>query len=138
MTGWKVGLKENSAPGWTSTVTPGISTEWIGEKGMAKVLIFQGVLYVTTFTPANPDTTSDTCSASEGLGTLYAFNYLNASAEVDLDGDGINDRSQVIIGGIPPQVVTAIREGGVNQYLGSAKMPDPPKPPTGKTYWFEG
>ncbi|MDH3949288.1 MAG: PilC/PilY family type IV pilus protein, partial [Gammaproteobacteria bacterium] len=109
--GWMYSLKEASDPAWTALDLIG-SRPWIGEKALARPVLFSGVVYFTTFTPANPDTATQTCSPNEGLGRVYAFNALDGRITVDMDGDGDEDQSLDLGGGIPSEVVTVIREDG--------------------------
>ena len=99
------------------TLPNGLSTTWIGEKGLAKTVIFNGTLYATTYIPANDSTAVATCAAAEGEGRYYAVNYLDGTPAFDLNGDGTtdtNDRSAVVGGGVPSEPVIVIREGGVS------------------------
>ncbi len=141
--GWYVDLKMPSGSG--ITVTPFTSptiTEWVGEKALAKPVIYDNVLYVTTYTPANEVTSTVTCAANEGLGKLYALNLLDASAAVDLNGDGTKDTSINVGGGIPSELVTVIREGGVTGLVGTSGGAASPNIgatlPRGRSYWYQG
>ena len=117
--GWYVNLEEATAPAWTSLDAIGSRT-WIGEKALARTVILSGVVYVTTFTPANQDTASSTCSPNEGQAKVYAFNALDAGITVDMDGDGTAERSLVVGGGIPSELVTVIREDGTVGLVGAS------------------
>jgi len=117
--GWYVNLEEASAPTWTGLDTIGSRT-WIGEKALARTVILAGVVYATTFTPANPDTATSTCSPNEGQAKVYAFNALDAGVTVDMDGDGTAERSLVVGGGIPSELVTVIREDGTVGLVGAS------------------
>ncbi|BAU47701.1 hypothetical protein SVA_1125 [Sulfurifustis variabilis] len=136
--GWYVELKESgaSAPTGAPSTWP-----WVGEKGLAKPVIFDGVLYVTTYVPANDLTAERTCSASEGLAKLHAFNFLNATAAVDFDKDGTLDRTIELGGGIPSETVIVIREDGVSSLVGTSGGAARPeinsKLPRFKTFWYE-
>lgn len=140
--GWFVDLKLESGEGITvPPLASGSTTEWVGEKGLAKAVIFDSVLYVTTYTPANNSTATITCAATEGLGVIYALGLFDATAVVDFDGDGNPDRKVDVGGGIPSELVTVIREGGVTGLVGTsggAASPDiGNKLPRGKTFWTE-
>ena len=117
--GWYVNLEEASAPAWTSLDSIGSRT-WIGEKALARTVILAGVVYATTFTPANPDTATSTCSPNEGQAKVYAFNALDAGITVDMDGDGTAERSLAVGGGIPSELVTVIREDGTVGLVGAS------------------
>jgi type IV pilus assembly protein PilY1 len=109
--GWYIDLKEASP----ITLTNGLTTRWIGEKSLAKTVIYAGTLYVTTFIPANDSTAQTTCQANEGLGRYYALNYLTGSAAFDLNHDNnitAADRFAVAGGGIPSEVIIVIRDPG--------------------------
>jgi len=136
--GWSVAMKEATAVVVAPSST---ATNWVGEKGLAKPVIFDNTIYVTTYTPANNTTASITCAATEGLGKIYALNLYDATATVDLNGDGTVDRSKNVGGGIPSELVTVIREGGVTGLVGTSGGAANPnigeELPRGKTYWYE-
>lgn len=120
---------------------PTTPTVWVGEKGLAKPVIFNGVIFVTTYTPANEVTSNITCASTEGLGRIYALGLTTATGVVDLDGDGKPDRSKNVGGGIPSELVTVIREGGVTGLVGTSGGAASPNignnVPRGKSYWYE-
>lgn len=125
--GWYIDLKEADGT-------------WKGQKGLAKTVIFGGTLFATTFTPANSTTALMTCAPNEGLAKLYVLNILNGSAMQDLDGDGTPDLTQGVGGGIPSELVTVIRPGGVSGLIGpynpeSALGGNKKDLPRAKTYW---
>lgn len=140
--GWYVNLKETTpivvAP---FPITGQADTEWVGEKGLAKPVIYDNVVYVTTYTPANNSTAALTCASTEGLGKIYALGLFNATAVVDLNQDGTNDRVTNVGGGIPSELVTVIREGGVTGLVGTSGGAASPgigdRLPRGKTFWYE-
>ena len=138
--GWYVNLEEATAPAWTSLDAIGSRT-WIGEKALARTVILSGVVYVTTFTPANQDTASSTCSPNEGQAKVYAFNALDAGITVDMDGDGTAERSLVVGGGIPSELVTVIREDGTVGLVGASgggqKINVNNEGSLKRTYWVE-
>jgi len=138
--GWFVDLRELTQPAWTSTDTIG-ARFWIGEKSLARTVILAGVVYATTFTPANADTATSTCSPNEGEATVYAFNALDADLVVDMDGDGTLDRSLKVGGGIPSELVTVIREDGTVGLVGASgggqKINVNNEGSLKRTYWTE-
>ncbi len=126
------------------TLPNGLSTTWWGEKGLAKTVIFNGILYVTTYVPANSCNSTVTCSPNEGVARLYAINYLDATPEIDMDKDGdidTADRVAKIGGGIPSEPVIVIREGGTTGLVGTGGGASTIQPPTGtnryRTYWYD-
>jgi len=126
------------------TLPNGLSTRWVGEKGLAKVVIFGGILYVTTYVPANGCNSTITCRPNEGLANLYAVNYLDATPEIDQDKDGdidTADRVAKIGGGIPSEPVIVIREGGTTGLVGTSGGAGTIQPPGGsnryRTYWYD-
>ena len=124
--GWLLNLLEASAP------------LWIGEKGLARTVIFGGQLFATTYIPANEQTAVLTCQPDEGIGRLWAFDILSGAAGIDFDGDGNKDRSTDVGGGIPSDLVVVIREGGVSGLVGPHTPPNLPKDlPRRKTFWFQ-
>lgn len=109
--GWFIQLKESTAIK-VVPVAPS-TTVWVGEKGLAKAVIFDNTIYVTTYTPANEVTSTVTCAANEGLGKLYTLNLVNAT--------GVNGtRVQDVGGGIPSELVTIIRPGGITGLVGTS------------------
>lgn len=133
--GWYIDLKEASA----IALTNGLTTTWVGEKVLAKTVIFDGVLFFTTFIPANDATAQTTCQANEGLGRYYELNYLTGTAAFDLDNDGTLDRFGVAGGGIPSEVIIVIRDGGVTGLVGTSGGAKQVAPGGGdtryKTFW---
>lgn len=117
---------------------------WIGEKGLAKTVIFGGILYVTTYVPANACNSTITCRPNEGIANLYAVNYLDATPEIDQDKDGdidTADRVAKVGGGIPSEPVIVIREGGTTGLVGTSGGAGTIQPPGGtnryRTYWYD-
>lgn len=134
--GFYIDLVESSA----IALPNGLTTTWVGEKALAKTLIFGGILYVTTFTPANGASALQTCSASEGTGKVYALNYLSGVPAFDFDNDGTNDRFVEVGGGIPSEPIIVIREGGVTGLVGTSGGSEvievgPGAGDAYKTYW---
>ncbi|MFP5348668.1 MAG: VWA domain-containing protein [Gammaproteobacteria bacterium] len=126
--GWFIDLKESSTP------------NWVGEKGLAKTVIFGGVLFATTYTPSTGS--SAVCAQpAEGTGRLYALNYLSGTAVFDFSGDGTPDRQYQVGGGIPSELVVVIREGGVTTLVGTSGGAAAPDLDLGfpryNTYWKE-
>lgn len=135
--GFYIDLKESSS----LTLPNGLTTIWVGEKGLAKTVIFGGVLYATTYVPANDLTAVQTCAAAEGQGRVYAINYLSGTPVFDLTGDSTLDRSKNAGGGIPSEPVIVIREGGVTGLVGtSGGAASVNAKSTGnkyRTYWYD-
>jgi len=73
-----------------------IRLENVGEKSLSTSVVFSGVVYYTTFTPAFGEP-GDVCFLGEGTGRLYALKYRTGYGALDLDDDGtispIGDRS---------------------------------------------
>ena len=138
-TGWYIDLKED-----TAITTPAGSSVWIGEKGLARPVIFDDTIFATTFIPANDETALQTCTAREGLGRLYGLNLLTAAAMVDFNQSGGDptdaDRSLDLGGGIPSELVVVIREGGVTGLVGvsggTATPPLDSELPRFTTFWY--
>ena len=114
--GFYINLQETTA----ITLPNGLTTTWVGEKGMAKTVIFGGALYATTYIPANSTTAIQTCAAAEGAGRAYVINYLSGTEMFDLDHSGGSDRFVNVGGGIPSEPVIVIREGGVTGLVGTS------------------
>ncbi|MCG6975068.1 MAG: hypothetical protein LJE56_01525 [Acidiferrobacterales bacterium] len=145
--GWMVYFEEASIPSWTTSpydlifVNEGAGRTFIGEKSLARPVIFGGVVYVTTYTPPNPDMTSALCEPNEGLGRVYGLNYLDAKVAIDLDGDGTTERSIDLGGGIPSELVTVIRDDGTTGLVGSsggaAKVEVEDVGGQQRTFWYQ-
>lgn len=137
LSGWYINLWN---PASSLTFKP-----WLGEKGLAKTVIFDGTLYVTTFLPTNAETITQPCSPNEGQAFVYSLNMLNGTAIMDNNGDNqvtTDDRKKYVGGGIPSELVTVIREGGTTALVGTSGGAASPKIdsdlPRFKTYWYEG
>jgi type IV pilus assembly protein PilY1 len=135
--GFYIDLKEPSS----ITLPNGITTTWVGEKGLAKTVIFGGVLYATTYVPANDMTAVQTCAAAEGQGRVYAINYLSGTPVFNLTGDSTLDRSKNAGGGIPSEPVIVIREGGTTGLVGTSGGAASVNTKSGgnkyRTYWYD-
>ena len=83
-----------------------------GEKILAEGMVFNKVYYISSFDPNN----SDPCKPG-GISRLYAFEYKTGAAVLDFDGDGQNDRSTEIGGGIPSKPVMIIPPYGTAKLL---------------------
>jgi type IV pilus assembly protein PilY1 len=129
--------------GWFIKLMESTSPQWIGEKVLAKPVIFGGQVFVTTFVPTPSSAASAaTCQPlSEGSGRLYVMNYLDATAIYDFNSDGAKDRQYTVGGGIPSEAVIVIREGGVTTLIGTsggaAHPPISMSLPRYQTYWYE-
>ncbi len=134
--GWYLDLKDPAA---TTTFAP-----WVGEKVLAKAVVFDNAIYVTTYTPASDDTAQITCAASEGLAKLYTLGLGAGTPLVDNNANGnitTDDRSKNLGGGIPSELITVIRESGTSALVGTSGGAATPKIssalPRFKTYWVE-
>lgn len=135
--GWYINLVEPSSV----ALLNGLSSTWAGEKSLAKTVVYGGVLYVTTFLPANQSTVTSACEPNEGEARAYAINYLTGEPVYDLNNDGSLDRFVSIGGGIPSEVVIVIRDGGVTGLVGTsggaAGVTVGGSPPRYKTFWWD-
>lgn len=135
--GWYFDLMEASE----ETLVNGLTTKWVGEKVLAKPVIYNSTLFFTTFIPANDTTATHTCKANEGEGRYYEVNYLNAAPIGNLSGDSTPDRYGFAGGGIPSEVIIVIREGGVTGLVGTsggAKQVDAGSGTNRyKTFWWD-
>jgi type IV pilus assembly protein PilY1 len=130
-----------AAKGWFIDLVEVAS--WKGEKALAPSITLNGVVYYTTYLPADPDA-NNTCKPQEGSGRLYALNLLNAEAATEQTGDNtLNkaDRTVDLGGGIPSELVPVFQETGVTGLVGvggGAKDIDPNiKLPRVKTFWHQ-
>jgi type IV pilus assembly protein PilY1 len=131
-------LKSNDSDGWFirmgyelgSHVRP-------GEKVVSAPIVFDGVVYFTTFSP-NPPTSGDQCSsAGVGQGYLYAVKYLTGEAAfnwysgndtVDAQGHTVAvytevDRHLALGSGIPPAPKLAVTPNGPVLIVGPKTIP---------------
>jgi type IV pilus assembly protein PilY1 len=104
--GWFIRLVENS----------GTEEMAIGEKVLAKGIVFYKTYYITTFIPNN-----DPCVPG-GDAKLYALNYLTGEAvikftDVDNDGDMDLSRSVLLGGGIPSKPVVVLNSTGQKMFI---------------------
>jgi len=117
-------LQDPTDPAYASTLAALNAAEgWIlqmagdGEKVLASPIVFYGMVLFTTFIP-----NTDPCSYG-GSASIYAVDYLTATAVMDLDADGNidrYDRSTDIGHGIPTEVVITIdATGKSNAYIGA-------------------
>lgn len=135
--GWFIDLEAETA----ITVPNGLTTTWIGEKVLARTSIFNGQVFVTTYTPANDTNAVTTCSANEGVAKQYVLNAFTAEGEGDFDQDGTTERAAQIGGGIPSEVVIVFRPDGTSGLIGTSggataaigDFSDPPQ----RTFWYE-
>lgn len=106
-----------------------------GEKVTSPMLVFNGVVYFTTYAPDTGTPPTDPCEVVSGHGQarLYALNYKTGEAafewsniaETDKDGNTVNrgrlDRSKIIGTSIASAPVIAILKGGPKMYAGVPK-----------------
>jgi type IV pilus assembly protein PilY1 len=127
-TGTKAAAQEalSTGNGWF------IRLENTGEKVTSPVVVFNGVVYFTTYTPESGSTGNGTCDVVSGQGTarLYALNYKTGEAafewsdvaETDASGNTVSkgklDRSKIIGTSIASAPVIAILQGGPQIYIG--------------------
>ncbi|MBI3546353.1 MAG: VWA domain-containing protein [Gammaproteobacteria bacterium] len=112
-----------SAKGWFVELKNTTTPNWVGEKGLAEITVFSGVLYATTYIPPSVGpVTPGTCPPpAEGSARLYGLNYLSGAGIVDLNNSGSGiDRFVDVGGGIPSGVVIVIREGGTTGLVGTS------------------
>ena len=138
--GWYIDLLHTPA----ITVPNGLTTTWIGEKVLAPAKMLEGVLFVTTFTPANDTSATSTCSANEGVATEWVLNPLNAVGMGDFQKNGTLTRSGQIGGGIPSEVVIVFRPDGTTGLINAGGKGGAPVGAVGvpqnsadRNYWYE-
>ena len=121
--GWYIDLKDTAAPIWR------------GEKGLARTTIFGGVLYVTTYEPAQSASLVACGAAAVGSGWLYEISLADGTGK----GTGGSRRSAVGAG-IPPEFVIVIRSDGTPKgYKGNPPRPHDTNKTSVKykTYWYQ-
>ncbi len=113
--GYTVPDISGSDNGWYLIMEP-------GEKALAESLVFNKILYVTTFLPNN-----EPCVPG-GFAKLYALDYLTGEPKFDQNGDNVingDDASKVIGGGIPSRPVIVITGINVAKLLISTSSTNP-------------
>lgn len=135
--GWFIKLMESGEV----TVPNGLSTQWIGEKALAETTVLEGIIYVTTFTPANDTNSGTTCKANEGVAKQYGLNVFTGAGAIDFDGDGDEERANEIGGGIPSEVVIIFRPDGTTSLVKAGGGTPPAgakvKSELNRTFWRE-
>jgi len=101
-----------------------IDLENPGEKVVSSPIIFDKVVYFTTFTPSVETTSGADLCFQHGSGTsrLYALDYTTGNAAIDFNGDGNitkEDRSKAIGSGIPSQPVVFVTKTGAHVVVGT-------------------
>jgi type IV pilus assembly protein PilY1 len=136
--GWYMDLHAPAAV----TVPNGLSTQWVGEKVLARATVFDGILYMTTFTPANQSNSTLTCDANSGVATEYVIDAISSKSALTLNGNAT--RSTVVGGGIPSEVVIIFRPDGTSGVIsGGGKGGAPvaaqgiPNNSAQRQYWHE-
>jgi len=140
--GWYISLKSSTA----TTLTNGLSTTWVGEKVLAPTVIFQGVLFASTYTPPNSaSAATNSCQPATGTATVYALNALNATAAPGvITTPGSRAGGTVVGTGIPSQVVIVFRPDGTTGLINAGSNGGLPTGVKGvlnntvkRNYWFE-
>lgn len=107
------GFDQEAAHGWYIRLN-----ERLGEKVLNRPVLFNRVVYLTTYVPPDPSVSASTDSCVvDNLGEwrIYRLNYKTGEAAKDLSGDEQKtriDRSSVEGKGLPPQLSIAVTEKG--------------------------
>jgi type IV pilus assembly protein PilY1 len=130
-------LKSNDSDGWFIRMGYELGAHVrLGEKVVSAPIVFDGVVYFTTFSP-NPPASGDQCStAGAGQGYLYAVKYLTGEAafnwytanDTTVDGKPVAvytevDRHLALGGGIPPAPKLAVTPNGPVLIIGTKTVP---------------
>lgn len=117
-----------------------------GEKVMGRSLIFQNVLYFSTYVPA-PD--SEACTTGLGTGYSYALSITDGMPVLDFSGDGhVNTAHQLGASsdaryelqhqGPPPSPTVLISEGQDPEvFVGTERVPTEARSRTTRTFWVD-
>jgi len=116
-----------------------------GEKIVSSPIIFNGVVYFTTYVPDNSTTTtSDPCAnpGSSGTGYIYAVGYKYGGSVMNLDQDSAGEitktdrRFALKTSGVPPEprIVTP-KSGDPYLIIGKQKLGLPPLKGVHLFYW---
>jgi type IV pilus assembly protein PilY1 len=98
-----------------------IRLDGLGEKSLSTSVLFYGVVYYTTFTPAFGDP-GDVCFLGEGTGKLYALKYKTGYAALDLDHDGIISPIGDRYTSVGEEKKTTIPSGVIISFIGGKTM----------------
>jgi len=101
-----------------------------GEKVMSSPIVFNKIVFLTTYTPGSGGEEGDKCSVgSLGSGRLYALNYLTGEAAMNFDTTNDtednevladSDRSRPLGTGIPsPPTLIVSKDGGPRLIIGT-------------------
>ncbi len=145
-------LKSNDSLGWFIQLgyEMGAHTR-PGEKVVSSPLVFDGIVYFTTFVPT-VSSDSDMCAVSGiGEGFLYAVNYLTGEAieefnffegndEVNAQGKKVvkldeRDRRKSLGGGIPTAPKLTVTKNGPVLVVGTRTFPVPFKSTVNEYFW---
>jgi len=130
----------DDAEGWYIELDDGTGTDtWVGEKGLAEVLILEGVVIATTFTPINATTATNSCEPQSGIGKVFFVDLFDASAAFPSDNDSRTDRFKVLSkGGIPPSPNVVIpKKGEPTLCIGTECESAEFSKGVRKTHWYE-
>ena len=117
-----------TGPGWYITLQNS------GEKVVSSPIVFNGVVYFTTFSPTTASSASNSCSTGvgSGVGRLYAINYMNGesvyagfnatgSTSGGSTGATVADRNTIIGTGIPSQPNLVVTQQGTFLVVGTSQ-----------------
>jgi len=130
----------DDADGWYIELDDGTGTDtWVGEKGLAEVLILEGMVIATTFTPITATTATNSCDPQSGIGKVYFVDLFDASASFPSDSDTRTDRVKVLAkGGIPPSPNVIIpKDGEPTLCIGTECESAEFSKGVRKTHWYE-
>jgi type IV pilus assembly protein PilY1 len=138
-------LNDSSYYGWF------IDAPNSGEKFLASPLVFNGVAYLTSYTPE--DTTAGSCTPGNlGTSRVYALDYLTGAAAMNFNSGNDNadgtevidstDRSNIFGEGIPPEITVTIPDEGDPRIIlpkpdGIEVMDAPPGGLIWPLYWWQ-
>jgi len=106
---------------------------------LAEVLILEGVVIATTFTPINDTSLTDSCKPQSGTGKVFFVDLFDASAAFPSDNDSRTDRFKVLSkGGIPPSPNVIIpKDGEPTLCIGTECESAELSKGVRKTLWYE-
>jgi len=116
-----------------------VASNWIGEKGLSEVLILEGTVIVTTFTP-NVSAQTSSCSPESGIGKVFFMNVLDASPVITAVTNKRPGRNLYGLakGGIPPSPNVVVTKGGVPTLcVGTECKAADLLRGVRRTYWYE-
>jgi len=141
-------LRSDTCKGWYIKFN---GTDRTGEKVVSSPLVFEGIVYFTTYVPDQDSGSSDECATSSlGTGYLYAIDYLTGEAIETYNFNKNNDEGETVVldetdryteisDGIPTQPTLIVTDAGPQVLIGAPEgvitLPVPVTQTVNRYYW---